>query len=130
MEEKKCPVCDSENTSFFSEKNGYIFLRCDVCNLVLMDSLPDAKKLIDEFYSEKSGYHFKLVGNLAKIKKYKKKFTKVINKLTDLGITGNLLDVGCSNGEFLILAKILLGKSKEGLSIYDKIEEYLRENEY
>jgi len=31
--------------------------------------------------------------------------------------------------EFLILAKTLLGKTREGLVIYDKIEEYLRNNE-
>ncbi len=70
-----------------------------------MNPLPDTKELISNFYSEESGYHSKLVKNLKEIKRYNKKFTKVINTLTHLGITGNVLDVGCANGEFLFLAK-------------------------
>ncbi len=70
-----------------------------------MNPLPLAKELIGHFYSKESGYHSKLAKNLQEIKKNNKKFTKIIDALTHLEATGNLLDVGCANGEFLFLAK-------------------------
>ena len=109
---KKCIVCNSEYISFFSGRDKYVFLKCDDCGLVFMNSLPDHKELITSFYSKESGYHHKLVENLGKIRKYNKKFIQIINKLANFEIKGNLLDVGCANGEFLFLAK------KQGFNIY------------
>ena len=109
---KKCPICNLKDASFFSEREKIVFLKCDDCNLVFMNPLPNTKELIDNFYSKESGYHSKLVKNLKEIKKYNKKFTKVIDGLTCFGIKGNLLDVGCANGEFLSLAK------KHGFAVY------------
>ena len=105
MEIKECPICDLKYISFFSERDNCIFLQCDNCNLVFMNPLPDAQELIDNFYSKESGYHCKLVKNLEKIKRYDKKFIKIIDTLNNFKATGNLLDVGCANGEFLFLAK-------------------------
>ncbi|MBI1866589.1 MAG: class I SAM-dependent methyltransferase [Candidatus Staskawiczbacteria bacterium] len=111
-ETKECPICNLSHISFFSKKDEYVFLKCDDCKLVFMNPLPDTKELIANFYSEESGYHHKLVENLKKIKKYDKNFIKIIDKLADFGIKGNLLDVGCANGEFLFLAK------KYGFNVY------------
>lgn len=105
METKECPICNLKGISFFAKRDESVFLQCDNCSLVFMNPLPDARELIDNFYSKESGYHCKLVKNLEKIKKYDKKFIKIINKLNSYKITGNLLDVGCANGEFLFLAK-------------------------
>ena len=105
MEVKECPICNLKDAAFFSQRDKYIFLKCDNCNLVFMDPLPNAKELTDNFYSKESGYHAKAVKNLKEIKKYGKKFTKVIDGLTRFKVAGNLLDVGCANGEFLFLAK-------------------------
>lgn len=105
LEIKECPICNLKDISFFAKRNENVFLKCDTCNLVFMNPLPDVKKLISNFYSKESGYHCKIANNLEKIKKYDKKFVKIIDKLNNFKVTGNLLDVGCANGEFLFLAK-------------------------
>ena len=112
METKKCPICESGPVSFFLKKDEYPFSVCDTCHLVFMNPLPDSGHLIENVYSKESGYHSKSVKNLKEIKKYDKKFTKIINALNRFNITGNLLDVGCANGEFLSLAK------KHGFDVY------------
>ncbi|OGZ66526.1 MAG: hypothetical protein A3C58_01485, partial [Candidatus Staskawiczbacteria bacterium RIFCSPHIGHO2_02_FULL_34_10] len=112
MEVKKCPICNFKDASFFAERDKSTFLKCDNCNLVFMDPLPDTKELVDNFYSKESGYHSQLIKDLRKVRKYSKKFIGVIDTLTRFGITGNLLDVGCANGEFLFLAK------RHGFSVY------------
>ena len=103
--ETRCFLCGSKNLSYFFRKNNYNFLKCKECRLVFMRPQPSLKKLILDFYSKKSGYHSKLDKNLNAIKKYNKKFVKIINRLVGLKLRGNLLDVGCANGEFLFLAK-------------------------
>lgn len=102
---KKCILCASKDLLYFSQKNNYDFLICKECGLVFVDNQPSLKTLIFDFYSEKSGYHSKLDKNLTAIKSHNKKFIKIIDRLVGLNLQGNLLDVGCSNGEFLFLAK-------------------------
>ena len=118
MEIKECPIGDLGSVSFFSKRDGHVFLTCDTCHLVFMSPLPDAKELIGNFYSEESGYHSVVARDVKEIKKYSKKFTKVIDGLIRFNIRGNLLDVGCANGEFLSLAK-KHGFNVQGIEVND-----------
>lgn len=102
---KRCILCDSKELSYFSKKNNYDFFKCKKCGLIFLYPQPDLKTLISDFYSKKSGYHTKLSKDLNAIKNYNKKFVKIIDKLARLKLQGNLLDVGCSNGEFMFLAE-------------------------
>lgn len=101
----KCPICSLARPSFFSRKDGYAFVKCNMCHLIFMDPLPQAKELIRNYYSTESGYHCALPNDVKKIKKFSRKFTNVIRGLARFKMAGNLLDVGCANGEFLFLAK-------------------------
>ena len=103
--EKKCILCEAEDVSYFAKKNNYDFLICKVCGLVFVKNQPSLTTLVADFYTEKSGYHANLDKDLTAIKSDNKKFVKIIDRLVSLNMQGNLLDVGCSNGEFLFLAK-------------------------
>jgi 2-polyprenyl-3-methyl-5-hydroxy-6-metoxy-1,4-benzoquinol methylase len=103
--EKRCILCSSKDLLYFFRKEKYNFLKCKKCGLVFVYPRPNLKLLISDFYSKKSGYHSKLNEDLNTLKRHNKKFVKIVNELVKLKLQGNLLDVGCSNGEFLFLAK-------------------------
>lgn len=100
-----CPACDSKNILFFAKKENYVFSKCDQCGLICINPPPDLATLISDFYSESSGYHATLPEHLDAMPTHNKKFVNIIDKLTSAGVKGNLLDVGCSHGEFMFLAK-------------------------
>lgn len=98
-------MCNSPDATFLSQRNGYDFFTCATCKLVAMDPIPSESNLADNFYSAESGYHANVPTDVSAIKKYNKKFVKIINILVGLGAKDKVLDVGCANGEFLFLAK-------------------------
>lgn len=109
---KKCISCGLTDSFTPLKKDKYDLFSCPNCGLIFLYPQPSLKELVSDFYSSKAGYHVSLPKHLDKIKRYKRKFKKVLQKLGQLGIEGNILDVGCSNGEFLFLAK------KQGFKAY------------
>jgi len=105
MKKNKCIICNSRNLFFIFKKNNYDLFKCNECGLIYVYPQPALNRLINDCYSQSSGYHLKLTKNLQKIKRYEKRFIRVLDKLDEFKIRGNLLDVGCSNGEFLFIAK-------------------------
>lgn len=105
MKENKCIICDSKNLLYILRKDGYNFYRCNQCGLIYVHPQPSLNQLIRDYYSSISGYHSELPRNLGEIKKHKKRFIEILDRLDKYKIKGNLLDVGCSNGEFLFLAR-------------------------
>jgi len=96
-----CFICNTQ-TEYFLKKDGYIYRMCATCGLVFVCPQPKEEYLADEVYSEKAGYqkHRKKVA--AKENQHIKKILDFLNKNN---IAGKLLDVGCSNGDFLYFAK-------------------------
>ena len=105
MKKNKCIICNSRDLFFVFKKNNYNFFKCNKCGLIYVYPQPALNWLINNCYSQNSGYHSRLTKNLQKIKRYKKRFIRILDKLDEFKTSGNLLDVGCSNGEFLFMAK-------------------------
>jgi len=99
----KCHICQSK-TSFFLSKDGYDFKECPQCGLIFVDPQPDQKFLAEEVYSKKSGYQKHKVKDLSKTKPDRIR-KKILRDIRVLKPNGQLLDVGCSSGEFLYHAK-------------------------
>ncbi|MAG12672.1 hypothetical protein CL630_02550 [bacterium] len=98
-----CHVC-GKITEYFLEKDGYSYQKCSFCGLVFVDPQPDDEYLDKEIYSEKSGYQGHKKKDLSKTKE-SPHARRILNFLEKKSVVGNLLDVGCSSGEFLYHAK-------------------------
>lgn len=94
-----CHICNS-NTVPFLNKDGYSLYKCSKCNLVYINPLPKPDFLKRDVYSKESGYQGNKAKDLTKTKP-DKKTRDILNYLEKNNIKGNLLDVGCSNGEFM-----------------------------
>lgn len=98
MKQNECILCNSKNSSHLLTKNNFNLYICKNCNLVYVYPQPSLDKLIKDYYSEKSGYH-------SRFKKNNGRFVEILDKLYRFKIKSSLLDVGCSTGEFLSMAK-------------------------
>lgn len=94
-----CHVCGREAV-FLLEKDGSPMFECPGCRLVFTHPQPSLDFLAGEVYSEKSGYQKHKERNLEKTKPDKIR-KRILRDLMRRKSGGRLLDVGCSNGEFL-----------------------------
>ena len=99
--EAKCHVCHY-NSNFLLQKSGYNLFRCSNCNLIFVNPLPSIQKL-KKVYSHETGYQSSKIKDLSQIVE-DKKTTKILDYISNNN-KGKLLDVGCSNGQFIYFAK-------------------------
>ena len=112
---RNCPVCDSSNTTFFVEKNGYPFSKCADCDLVYIDpALPplDLEPLYNELGAPEVGERYPY----DKIE-HRRKRTKVRAFRLAKYIKGKTaIDVGCGGG-YMVDAMQNAGATATGLDL-------------
>lgn len=100
-----CPVCGSDNSTFFAN-NGFLnYETCKECSLIYMNPAVDAEAVNNGF----KGDDDILMEYFNIIMKYKTDMPTKPNPITDNKLidiyhakqSGSLLDVGCSVGDFL-----------------------------
>jgi len=104
MKEQVCTICSSTDSKWDLRKNGYDIYKCNHCNHFFVYPMPTEKQL-EDIYSSMSGYHFKKDSDYANNHHFNKIFHNQINKIHQYLKNGSILDIGCSNGEFLALAR-------------------------
>lgn len=104
MKEQVCPICSSTDSKWDLRKSGYDIYKCHHCNHFFVFPLPPAEQL-EFLYSSRSGYHTELGSDYLNEGYFNKFFNHQIKKIQQHIPSGFLLDIGCSNGEFLELAK-------------------------
>ena len=103
---KNCVICGTDKYShMLTKKNGYNIFKCSKCGLLFVYPQPSKEFLTTRVYSQKGGYHLKLTKDLAHYKKFNVDLKKQLRTLKSYVKKGPLLDVGCSNGEFMWLAR-------------------------
>ena len=100
-----CPVCLSgQDVAWLLEKNGCQLHYCSVCDHIFVDPQPAPEQITSLYSSERgSGERPKPVFDSTSA--VPRKFHRSLARITARVRTGQLLDVGCSNGAFLFLAK-------------------------
>lgn len=120
-----CHIC-SIPANFLMKKDGFDEYVCPDCNLSFVFPQPDKNWLKEEVYSYESGYQGNKKSNFEQIKEDKKTKT-IITKLLKLKSKGNLLDVGCSSGEFMFWAE-KRGFSCKGVEVNKRTADIARVN--
>ena len=103
---RKCPLCDSNDTSLLFNKLGFNHVRCRNCDLVYVNPILKDEKL-HNFYLDEESYNTVLTNKL-QIELDKKRFNyqlDVIEQYMDMEKPGKILDVGAGPGTFVKVAK-------------------------
>lgn len=121
-----CNVCNSD-TYLAVKKDGYELCECSKCKLVFVNPMPTNDDL-NKLYSSETGYqkHKTLVKKISK--EQSDNYSKIIHYLKkSQNCNGSrLLDIGCSSGDFLVLAKEA-GFSVEGIELNEATASVARE---
>ena len=115
---KKCPWCNSENTSLFLKLKDYFLtqeefaiMECHDCKLLFTSPFPTIDKIGDYYKSEnylshneeKKGFFAKIYNKVKRINIKNKFRISVGQKINNSSFS--LLDIGCGVGDFLHYAK-------------------------
>lgn len=106
----KCPICGSASNTSFCQKNEAIYRRCADCTHRFLTELPETKKLAPE-YRERISHHGseeKLSWDYSPVKEryvYGALLRKIERYSMRHTTEARLLDIGCSNGSFLVAAR-------------------------
>ncbi len=98
-----CHIC-STASEFLMNKDGFDEYLCPVCGLSFVFPQPGAEWLKKEVYSYESGYQGNKRNDLA-ARPEDSKSRQTLDFLVEKKNAGTLLDVGCSNGQFMFWAK-------------------------
>lgn len=102
-----CRVCYGERFQFRLRRNGFDIFRCEQCGFQFVWPVPDEKTLFD-FYQRadylSSEGTFGYADYEAKRDFFLGLFRGYLKVLRNYMVPGRLLDVGCGNGDFMMLA--------------------------
>jgi len=121
----KCYICGSDSV-FLLKKDGFDEFQCLKCKLSFVHPQPTADWLKSDVYSLESGYQKNKSQDLSK-ELPGKRYGRVLDFVTKEKLNGNLLDVGCSSGQFMYWAR-QRGFNCRGVEINKRTAEIARQN--
>jgi 2-polyprenyl-3-methyl-5-hydroxy-6-metoxy-1,4-benzoquinol methylase len=98
-----CPVCLAGQPTFYCQKQRARYFICDHCGLIFQHPLPTTESMAawaDEEYAS-GAYHDYVAARPMKMRHFEQR----LDDIGDVGGSGRLLDVGCSCGYFMEVAK-------------------------
>lgn len=98
-----CHICHIPS-HFLMRKDGFDEHICPKCDLSFVFPQPEAEWLKDNVYSLESGYQGNKKADLA-LEAIPQRYKKALEFLKSKKQSGSLLDVGCSNGQFMYWAR-------------------------
>jgi SAM-dependent methyltransferase len=101
-----CPLCRGSAHRPLFEKQGFTFVRCEDCRLVFVNPQVREEVVLDEYRTaETNDLWFDVLTSERQLALDREKFGEVLDLLEPYRGGGHLLDVGCSIGLFLDLAR-------------------------
>jgi len=133
---RNCPVCKSTKSTQIFDKSGGTYVKCNNCTMIFLDPIFKDDEL-EKYYKHLDRGQAVIVQNEAEF--FDEIYTKGLNIISQSAKQGKILDIGCSSGFFLDIAKrsgwqtygIELGKveaelcRKKGHTLYTKKLEVL-----
>ncbi len=102
----KCPVCEIEECSFAFEKDGFTYVKCIECGMLYINPQLDEDKIMAHYRSLPSqDYWVDVLQTPRQLEYDTKKFKGALKELSLFAAPGKILDIGCSLGIFLNLAR-------------------------
>ena len=119
-----CSICGIDDSELLLVKNTYNVVRCRRCDLVYLNPQPAEDELAGIYSSEY--YHFSSCDDQQRKKKLRK-WVRRLRLIEKFANPGKILDVGCSTGLFLEVAR-RSGWEVYGTDISDEAVDYARRN--
>lgn len=104
MNKQICTICSNKDSKWDLCKNGYDIYKCNHCNHFFVHPMPTDNEL-ENIYSSVEGYHSNKDAEFPNNYHFNELFYDQVDKISQYMKKGLILDVGCSNGEFLALAR-------------------------
>lgn len=99
-----CSLCGSSRLEHIWSKDGYDLVRCRDCSLVFVAN-PPGPQALQKLYSFEAGYHSELGSDSWAVQHHQNEAQRNLAVLQRHSREGRLLDIGCSTGLFLELAR-------------------------
>ncbi len=114
---KQCIVCHSTEIKNLKRYSKDYLVQCKNCDLVFSQKIPSYTELYNYYqnYSIQEDYSISLIT----LQRYK----EILNSLESFRQTNRILDVGCGQGDFLMVAKEL-GWEVYGIEFSEKLYNY------
>jgi SAM-dependent methyltransferase len=101
-----CPLCGGSSHRTLFEKQGFSFVRCEECRLVFVNPQVREDVVLEEYRTaETNDLWFEVLTSERQLALDREKFGEVLDLLEPYRGGARLLDVGCSIGLFLDLAR-------------------------
>jgi SAM-dependent methyltransferase len=102
----ECPLCSSPRAAPLFTKQGFDFVRCVECGLVYVNPQLRESVVLKEYeFAETSDLWFDVLMSPRQEELDRAKFRRILDLLEAYRGGGRILDVGCSTGLFLELAR-------------------------
>lgn len=100
--DRACPVCNSSSSSHILDKSASSYFKCNECSMVYLNPIMNAEATVDYYTNLNTGQ-----GDTVSSESdfYTEIYSMGLNTISDFINKGKLLDIGCSTGFFLDIAK-------------------------
>lgn len=102
-EERNCPVCGCKDGTDIFSKEGGVYVKCNNCSMIFLNPV-FRDVYLNEYYNNNHAVQAEVVGEDMPF--YTGIYTRGLDLLRLCGVSsGRLLDMGCSSGIFLDIAR-------------------------
>jgi SAM-dependent methyltransferase len=102
VENSVCPVCGSDNHEILIIKNGGIYVVCNECKMIFLNPVFKDNELVKYYESNNSN---QAIAHASETDFYRRIYSAGLNLIGEVKGYGNVLDIGCSSGLFLDIAR-------------------------
>lgn len=121
-----CPLCSSEIKKTILTTDGMDVVQCSDCDFIYLKDIPD-ESILYESYHEWTGFYqndYSESGQEDSLKALWHINKQRIQKIKDFKTSGDLLDIGCGSGAFMLTA-LEHGFNPFGIDVSNKAIEFI-----